>query len=446
MSDENLDRQTHPTNSPPDKKTQQPPAPPKKDAGQIFLEEVIVNPPKGTPRWRRLFDAAIIPVLAIFTGMLMGGIIIAATSEAVWAAFHVSFIAGLKASWEAIATAYGALLSGAFGHPADIIKALFSGNPKELYVALYPLTESLMAATPLIFAGLSVTVGFRAGLFNVGAEGQLFLGAIFAAVVGYSFKGLPTIIHLPLAVLAGMVGGGLWGFIPGWLKAKTGAHEVINTIMMNYIAFRLSDWLLTGIMKRPGSFNPVSPTIEHSAELPVFLGDPVRLHLGFVLALLTAWLVHWFLFKTKWGFDLRTVGASSHAARYAGMKVATWIILAMTMAGALAGMAGGNEVLGVNHNLAMAFSSGYGFDAIALALLGNSTPIGVVLASLLFGALRNGATNMMLQTGIPIDIVSVVQAFILVFVAAPAIIRTIYRIKAPAAKEEVVLTAGWGGK
>jgi simple sugar transport system permease protein len=439
MSDEQL-------NAKPVKKAQKAPPPVKKDVGQIFLEEVNAGPPKGMPRWRRYLQAVLVPLLAIFTGMLLGGIIIAATSEAVWAAFHVSFVEGLKASWDAIATAYGALLVGAFGRPGDIIKALFSGDPQAIYLALYPITESLMAATPLIFAGLSVALGFRAGLFNIGAEGQLFLGAIFAAFVGYAFRGLPAIIHIPLAFLAGAVGGGFWGFIPGWLKAKTGGHEVINTIMMNYIAFRLSDWLLTGIMKRPGSFNPVSPTIQPSAELPVFFGAPVRLHLGFIVALLVAWLVHWYLFKTKWGFNLRTVGANPHAARYAGMKVATWIILAMTMAGALAGMAGGNEVLGVNHNLAMAFSSGYGFDAIALALLGNSTPVGVVLASLLFGALRNGATNMMLKTGIPIDIVSVVQAFILVFVAAPAIIRTIYRIKAPPTKEEVVLTAGWGGK
>jgi general nucleoside transport system permease protein len=439
MSDENL-------NAKPDKKAPEQPKPPKQDVGKIFLEEVNAGPPKGTPRWKRLLQSALVPLLAIFTGMLLGGIIIILTSEAVWAAIKISFPEGIKASWEAVATAYGALLSGAFGRPGDIFPALFSGNSQAVYTALYPITESLMAATPLIFAGLSVALGFRAGLFNIGAEGQLFLGAIFAAFVGYSLKGLPAIIHLPLAFLAGAVGGGLWGFIPGWLKAKTGGHEVINTIMMNYIAFRLSDWLLTGIMKRPGSFNPVSPTIQPSAELPVFFGAPVRLHFGFIIALLVAWLVHWFLFKTKWGFNLRTVGANPFAAKYAGMSVAVWIILAMTLAGALAGLAGGNEVLGVNHNLAMAFSSGYGFDGIAIALLGNSTPVGVVLASLLFGALRNGATNMMLKTGIPIDIVSVVQALILVFVAAPAIIRTIYRLKAPVAKEEVVLTAGWGGK
>jgi simple sugar transport system permease protein len=172
----------------------------------------------------------------------------------------------------------------------------------------------------------------------------------------------------------------------------------------------------------------------------------VRLHWGFFLALITVWVVDWFLFRTKFGFELRTVGANSRAARYAGMSVTMGIILAMVLSGGLAGMAGANEVLGVNHNLAMAFSSGYGFDAIAIALLGNNQPLGVLLAALLFGFLRSGATNMMLATGIPIDIISVIQAFVLVFVAAPAIIRTIYRLKQPAKEEGVVLVGGWGGK
>jgi len=253
------------------------------------------------------------------------------------------------------------------------------------------------------------------------------------------------IIHLPLALLAGALGGALWGFIPGWLKAKTGGHEVINTIMMNYIAFRLSDFLLSGPMKRPDSFNPVTPTIEKSAELPMFFGNPIRFHFGFFVALGVAWLVYWFLFKTKWGFDLRTVGVNPHAAKYAGMVVSGTIVLAMSLSGALAGLAGANEVLGVNHNLAMAFSSGYGFDSIALALLGRSHPVGVVLAALLFGTLRNGATRMQVVAGIPIDIISVLQAMILAFIAAPAIIRSIYRLKIPDEVEEGVVLSTWGG-
>jgi general nucleoside transport system permease protein len=220
---------------------------------------------------------------------------------------------------------------------------------------------------------------------------------------------------------------------------------VINTIMMNYVAFRLSDWLLSGPMKRPDSPNPVSPNIAASAQLPRFFAEPIRFHLGFFIALAVAWLVYWFLFKTTWGFELRTVGANAFGGRYAGMKVPKNIMLAMTLSGALCGMAGANEVLGVNHNLAMAFSSGYGFDSIALALLGNNQPLGVVLAALLFGTLRNGATRMQVVSSIPIDIISILQAIILALIAAPAIIRTIYRLRDISAEKSINISS-WGGK
>jgi simple sugar transport system permease protein len=342
-------------------------------------------------------------------------------------------------------SAYGALFTGSLGDPARIINALSEGDPLQIRRAFNPFLESLVSSTPYIFAGLGVALGFRSGVFNIGAEGQIFIGAIFGTYVGYAVTGVPAIIHIPLAMLAGAVGGGLWGFIPGWLKAKTGGHEVINTIMMNYIAFRLSDWLLTGPMQRPGSFNPVSPEVLPSAWLPRLFESPIRLHLGFFIALGVAWLVYWFLFKTTWGFELRTVGANPFGGRYAGMRVSKNIMLAMTLSGALCGMAGANEVLGVNRSLAMAFSSGYGFDSIALALLGNNQPLGVVLAALLFGTLRNGATRMQVVSSIPIDIISILQAIILALIAAPAIIRTIYRLRSVTTTEGVNVT-GWGGK
>jgi len=429
------------------KKTPQEAAP--KNGAQILQDELLKQATgratSQSSKGRRILQALVVPALAIFTGLLLGGLIIVLTTPSFYQAWSVSPIQGLKEAWDILVTAYSALFVGAFGSPAKMIDALQSGDRAQIRKAFYPFFESLVAATPYIYGGLAVALGFRAGLFNIGAEGQIFMGAIFAAFVGYSLTGLPAIIHLPLVILAGAVGGGIWGFIPGWLKAKTGGHEVINTIMMNYIAFRLSDWLLTGPMRRPGTPNPVSPTIMDSAKLPRFFGPPIRFHLGFFLALFFAWLVYWFLFKTKWGFDLRAVGSNPHAARYAGMVVSITIILAMTLSGALAGLAGSNEVLGLNYNLAMAFSSGYGFDSIALALLGNSHPLGVVLAALLFGALRNGATAMQLKADIPIDIISVLQAFILVFIAAPAIIRTLYRLKAPAEGEEGVFVGTWGG-
>jgi len=433
----------------PKAETAKPGAIPEPDAAHILIQELMATPaePPGPKRswWRRAGRAMLVPALAVLSGLILGGVLIALTSQEVWQAFQVSILQGIGTAFVVVLRAYAALFAGAFGNPVQMAVALQSGDPLAVRRAFNPILESMVAATPYIFAGLSVALAFRGGLFNIGAEGQIFIGAITATYVGYALVGLPLIIHLPLALAAGALGGALWGFIPGWLKARTGAHEVINTIMMNYIAFRLSDWLLTGPMMRPDTFNPVSPTIQESAMLPRFFDDPIRFHLGFFFALVVAYLVYWFLFRTTWGFDLRTAGSNPRAARYAGINTGRWIILTMSLAGGLAGLAGTNEVLGVNHNLAMAFSSGYGFDSIALALLGRSHPLGVVLASLFFGTLRSGARRMQVVTGIPIDIISVIQAMILAFMAAPAIIRTIYRLRQPAEAGEEVLVRGWGG-
>ena len=385
-----------------------------------------------------------VPFLAIFTGLLVSGLLVMLTTEEVYTTFSSSPWEALKIGLSTVWQTYGALFTGALGDPAKISDAFAGGDPLEIRRAINPIFESLVQSTPYIFAGLAVALGFRVGLFNIGAEGQIFIGALTSVWVGFTLKGLPPIVHVPLALLAGAAGGAIWGFIPGWLKAKTGGHEVINTIMMNFIAFRLSEWLLKGPLKDP--VKPMlSPTIEDSARLYQFFQDPIRFHLGFFVALATAALVYWFLFKTTWGFELRTVGANPRDARYAGINIVRGTIIAMSLSGALAGLAGANEVLGVNHNLGVAFSSGYGFDAIALALLGKNHPVGVVLAAIMFGTLRNGARRMQLVAGIPIDIVSVMQALILVFIAAPAIIRTIYRLREPKEKEEGITLSGWGG-
>jgi len=368
-----------------------------------------------------------IPGLAVLTGLIIGAIVIVASGANVF-------------------DAYGALFTGSFGSPVKFIEGFQSffstGDTGDLIKAIYPFTESLVTATPYIFAGLSVALGFRAGLFNIGAEGQFFIGALCSAFVGYSVKGLPMIVHLPLALLAGALGGALWGMIPGYLKAKFGAHEVVNTIMMNWIAFRLSDWLLSGPMRSSG-FRPVTPNVLATAELPRFFPAPLRFNLGFFLALLAAYLVYWFLFKTTTGFEVRSVGANPDAAKYAGMNIVKNLVLVMSMAGALAGLAGSAQVLGVDHWVGQGFSAGYGFDAIALALLGKSHPAGVVMAALLFGFLRSGATDMQSMAGIPIDIISIIQGLVIVFIAAPDIIRWLYRIRS-IKTEETVLTRGWG--
>ena len=372
-------------------------------------------------------DSIRVPALAVLTGLLIGAVAIAASGSNVF-------------------TAYGALFVGAFGDPVRFyngFQQLFTtGETAGLLKAIYPLTESLVVATPYIFAGLSVAIGFRCGLFNIGAEGQFFIGALTSAFVGYSITGLPAIIHLPLAILAGILGGALWGIIPGYLKARFGAHEVVNTIMMNWIAFRLSDWLLNGPMQSSG-FRPVTPNIEHTAELPRFFPAPIRFNWGFVLALVVAYGLYWFLFKTTLGFEIRSVGTNPDAAKYAGMNIIKNFVLVMAISGGLAGLAGASQVLGVDHWVGQGFSAGYGFDAIALALLGKSHPAGVVLSAILFGFLRSGATRMQSIAGVPIDIISIIQGLIIVFIAAPDIIRWIYRLKGPKT-EETILTRGWG--
>jgi simple sugar transport system permease protein len=390
-----------------------------------------------------------VPALAVFTGLLVGAAIIAISNDAAFAAWQNFFNdpgMAFKATWDAVSAAYGSLFEGSIGSPAKMISALqryqADGDTKPLIDAFYPITESLTTATPYILAGLAVAIGFRCGLFNIGAEGQFFMGALGSAYVGYSIVGLPWFIHLPLALLGGAAAGAIWGAIPGFLKARFGAHEVVNTIMMNWIAFRLSDWLLFGPMKASG-YRPVTPNVEASAELPRFFADPMRFNWGFVLALVVAALVYWLLFKTTIGFEIRAVGANPDAAQYAGMSVTRNFVLVMTLSGALAGLAGSAQVLGVDHWVGAGFSAGYGFDAIALALLGKSHPLGVVLAGLLFGILRSGATNMQSFARVPIEIISIIQGMVIVFIAAPDIIRWLYRVRA-AKSDTTVLTRGWG--
>ena len=410
--------------------------------------------------WKRLGRVVLVPALAILTAWLVSALFIVGSDPAVHRAFGEGFSRGLLSTGESVITAYGALLEGSFGNPVEIYEGLrtwiVSGDPALFKNSLYALSESLTASVPYIFAGLAVALGFRCGLFNIGAEGQIFIGALASVYIGYSIKGLPWYVHMPLALLAGALGGALWAIPSGLLKAWRGAHEVITTIMMNYIAFRLSDYLLNGPMRGAGMF-PRSPGIEETAKIPplvqpfkIVVGDverviTLRFHYGFFIALVVALLVWWFLWKTTLGFEIRAVGANPDAARYAGISITRNFVLAMGLSGALAGLAGGAEVLGVNYYVGQAFSSGYGFDSIALALLGRSHPRGVVLASLLWGVLRAGAKRMESGPGIPIDIISIIQAMVIIFVAAPELVRWIYRLRAEKVEEEMIFTRGWGG-
>jgi ABC-type uncharacterized transport system permease subunit len=394
--------------------------------------------------------AVVVPALAVFTALVIGGLIIVVSSPEVldaWRNFAENPGGALSLSWTTVRDAYLALFQGSFGVPQTISEAIRTwretGETRPLLDAFRPLSESFVISTPYIFAGLAVAFGFRGGLFNIGAEGQLFMGGIASVYVGYAVKGLPAFIHLPLALLAGILAGALWGAIPGFLKARTGAHEVINTIMMNYIAFRFTDFMLQGGPMARSDGMPITPDIKATAYLPSFFPRPMRIHWGFVLSLAVGVLVYWFLWKTTRGLEIRMVGANPRAARYAGINISWTIVITMALSGALAGLAGANQILGVDRRLVSAFSTGYGFDAIALALLGNSHPVGVILASLLFGFLRGGAARMQSVVGVPVEIIRIIQGVVIVFVAAPEIIRGLYRLRAPS-EEEALMQRGWG--
>ncbi len=333
----------------------------------------------------------------------------------------------LAASADKVGGAYGALLAGALG-------------------GYGPITETTAQAAPLICAGLGVGLAFRAGLFNIGGQGQAVWGAILAAWVGFSLH-LPPVIHLVVAIVAGVLGGTIWGGIVGWLKAKAGAHEVIVTIMMNYIATGMLGFLLTtAAFQRPGRTDPISPEVDWNATLPRLMGG--RLHLGFLLAIVAAVAVWWILERSTIGFAIKAVGSNPSAAATAGMSVATTTVITMAIAGGLAGLAGVQAALAPSSNgLAVPLSVGLvgsvGFDAITVALLGRARPIGTVFAGLLFGALHAGGLAMQSQAGTPLTLTTVLQALIVLFVAAPALVGTVVPfLKARAAQKDVVPTGG----
>ena len=354
-----------------------------------------------------------VPLLAVLTALALGAVVIVGTGGDVLLAYQ-----GL---WE-----------GSLGRPQSI-------------------SETLVWATPYIFGGLAVALAFKAGLFNIGVEGQISVGSLASVFIGYAARGIPFPLHVILAVLAGTLAGAAWGAIPGLLKARTGAHEVIVTIMLNYVAIQMTSFLVSGPMKDPNPLiaNAQTPKILQSARLPPLLPDPAyRVHWGVVVALVAAVAIWWLLQRSTLGFEIRTVGANPQAARYAGIGVGRTIVLAMALSGALAGLGASLEVVGLNYYHTAGFSVGYGFDSIAVALLGRGDPVGVIPSALLFGALRAGSSRMQFLSQIPIDIINIIQALVLIFVAAPALIRWLYRVRVPreaaSVTGEVQLTSGWG--
>jgi simple sugar transport system permease protein len=385
-------------------------------------------------RWRATFreiasGSVLAGVLAVLLAIVVGSVLIAVTDD------HVRETAGyigarpgdfFHAVWDAVWGAYTALFRG----------SIYNTQAEDFQQGIRPLTETAKFAAPLIVAGLGVGVAFRAGLFNIGGRGQMLVAGAAAGWVAYQFD-LPAVFHLTLALVAAMVAGAIWSGIAGVLKARTGAHEVIVTIMLNYVAFYLVFFALSrqSLLQAPDSFNPKSLPAKESAQLPKLLGDQYNLHLGFIVALVAVLFAWWLLERSSLGFRIRAVGLNPQAARASGIDVGRTYVVVMLIAGALVGLAGANQVLGtVTSGVTVDLDAGIGFDAITVALLGRSRPLGILAAGLLFGAFKAGGFAMQASQNIPVDIVLVVQSLIVLFLAAPPLIRTIFRLPAKEAK------------
>jgi simple sugar transport system permease protein len=389
----------------------------------------------GRRFWQEFSTAGwLVTVLAVVLALGIAGLLIIVSDPRVQEPAGYFFASPgdtLSAAWNSVSDSYAALFSG----------SIIDVSEYNIGRALRPFANTLERATPLIAAGLAFAIAFRAGLFNIGVEGQIMLGATFAAFVGFTID-LPVVLHVTLAIIAGLVGGALWAGIAGVLKATTGAHEVIVTIMLNNVARLLLLYLLTKeLFQREGRQDPVSPFVGENATL-ARLVDGSRLHVGLLLALAATVVVWWVLNRSTFGFELRAVGLNPSAATTAGMSVGRTYVMVFLLSGALAGLAGASEALGTFRFLEPGVSGGLGFDAITVALLGRARPWGVVAAAILFGALRAGGGRMQAATGTPIDIVLVVQALIVLFIVAPALVRAIFGLREPKAGPVAQAMAG----
>jgi simple sugar transport system permease protein len=385
---------------------------------------------------KNLKKNVLLPFFAFIFAFFIGGFIIVLSDPEVMEKFK-SPSQFIPAALAKIGNSYLAVFQGSI---FDI--NLARGN--SFFKGFYPLSETFVTATPLILTGLAVTLAFRSGLFNIGAQGQFIFGAIGASYVGFHFD-LPLVIHPIAAILAGVILAGLFGGIAGLLKAKTGAHEVIVTIMLNYVAGFFILWLLkTSAFLRPGRIDPLAPEVNPTSRLPQFLGEDLRIHLGIFIAIAAAVFVWWLLKKSTLGFKFRAVGANASAAKSAGISIAFVTTATMVLCGALAGLGGAVHVLGTEYALTNNIGGSLGFDAITVALLGGAAPVGTVIAALLFAALRTGGITLQSNTGTPAEIIQVIQALIVLFIAAPALIKGVLRLKT-AATEKTLTAKGWNG-
>ena len=374
---------------------------------------------------RRLGSAIRVPALSIFVALLVGAIFIVVTDIEVLGALLSDPIGALSLGIGRAATAYSALARGAFGDPATYAKALDSNGDINLWArALRPLVESVVSAVPLIFVGLGVSVAFRTGIFNIGGAGQFTMGAIGGTVAALWFGAgvTPGPVAILLVMIFGVIGGAAWAFIPGYLKARLGASEVITTIMLNFIASNILFFLVINVefIQMPPYIQPVSKELSQFVILPGILPiEGLRLNISIVIAMITAVLVSVFLFRSTRGFELRAAGLNIAAAKYAGMGAATSIITAMLISGAISGLGGALVAVGTVKQLSPGIAGSVGFTAIAIALVGGTRPSGVVATALVFGLLQNGSRLMQIETSIPIEMLLFIQALVIAFIAAP---------------------------
>jgi simple sugar transport system permease protein len=381
-------------------------------------------------------EKALLPFLAFIFAFFIGGVLIVLSSPEVMSQIN-SPGKFLTSAGSKIGNSYLAVFQGSI---FDINLARESGVLR----GFYPFSETVVTTTPLILAGLAVALAFKSGLFNIGAQGQFIFGAIGASYVGFHFQ-LSPVLHVTVALLAGVVLAGVFGGIVGLLKAKTGAHEVIVTIMLNYAAGLFILWLLkTKTFLRPERQDPIAPEVLPSAQLPKLLGENQRIHIGIFIALAVTLLVWWLLNRSTLGFKFRAVGANANAARSAGISISFVTTATMFICGGLAGLGGAVHVLGTEYALTAGVAGSFGFDAITVALLGRATPLGTVFAAFLFGALQTGGRTLLSNTGTPADIVQVIQALIVLFIAAPTLMKMIFRVK-KSTSDTTMAAKGWNG-
>lgn len=382
----------------------------------------VPPPPRGNTILKEMLrGSAVTTILAIFLALVVGGILIAFTNEDVLEASGYFFQRPsdtFAAIWNAVYNGYEALFRG----------AIFNARGADFAAQIRPLTNTLGFAAPLIAAGLGVALAFRVGLFNIGARGQMLIAVGVAGLLTFGLD-LPIWLHIPVTLIAGIAGGALWGAIAGLLKARTGAHEVILTIMLNYVAYYLLLWMIRtpGLLQKEGTNQALGSATPESAQFPELFGPKFPLlDLGFVIVIVATLFVWWLIERSSLGLRMRAVGENPHAARAAGISVQRVYVYAMLFAGGLAGLAGMNQVQGaVTTGITETIDAGIGFDAITVALLGRSRAWGTFAAGILFGALKAGSFSMQAQD-IPVDIVLVVQSLVVLFIAAPPLLRAVF--------------------